>query len=49
MEHHDMARSGIFVDEFRDENPRECTKQALTMLEDATDAYMVEVIAESNM
>ena len=35
--------------ELSDMNPREWTKQALTTLEDATEAYMVEVIAEPNM
>jgi len=49
IEHHEVVRAGIFADEFCDKNPREWTKQALTTLEDATEAYMVEVIAESDM
>ena len=49
MEHHDDISSGIFADEFSDKNPREWTKHVSTKLQDATEAYMVEVIAESNM
>jgi len=37
------------VDGFGDKNPRGWTKPALTTLQDATEAYMVEVMAESNM
>ena len=48
-ENHDVVSAGIFAEEFIDKNPREWTKQALTTLEDATEAYMVEVMAESNM
>jgi len=36
------------VEEFRDEVPREWTKQAVKTLEEATESYMVEVIAESS-
>jgi len=39
----------IFADKFSDKNPREWTKQAFTALEDATEPYMVEVMAKSNM
>jgi len=46
IEHHDVVSSGIFPDELPDKRPREWTKQALITLEDATDAYMVEVTAE---
>jgi len=46
IEHHDVASSGIFADEFADQHPREWTKQALVTLEEATEADMVEVTAE---
>jgi len=46
IKHHDVVNSGIFADEFPDEHPREWTKQALITLEEATEAYMVEVTAE---
>jgi hypothetical protein len=46
IEHHDVVSSGILVDEFPDEHPGEWTKQALITLEEATEVYMVEVIAE---
>jgi len=49
IEHHDVVSSGIFADEFSNKNPRERTKQALPTLEDAMEAYMVEVLAESDM
>jgi len=49
IEHHVVLDSGIFANQFCDKHPREGTKQALTTLEDATDAYMVEVIAKSVM
>jgi len=49
IEYHDVVSSEIFADKFSDKNPREWTKQALTMLDDATQAYMVEVMAESIM
>jgi Zn-finger protein len=48
IEHHDVVSLGILVDEFRDKGPREWTKQALKTLEEATELYMVEVIAESS-
>ena len=48
IEHHDVVSSGIFADEFRDKGPREWTKQALKTLEEATESYMVEVIAEAS-
>jgi hypothetical protein len=44
-EHHDVVSSGIFADEFPDKRPREWTKQALITLEEAMEAYMVEVTA----
>jgi len=46
MEHRDVVSSGIFADEFPDKHPREWTKQALITLEEATEAYLVEVTAE---
>jgi hypothetical protein len=42
-----VVRSGILADEFRDKRRREWTKQALMTLEEATESYMVEVIAEA--
>jgi len=46
IEHHDVVSSGIFADEFPDKRPREWTKQALITLEEATEAYIVEVTAQ---
>ena len=46
IEHRDVVISGIFADEFPDKRPREWTKQASITLEEATEAYMVEVTAE---
>ena len=46
IEHHDVVSYGIFADEFPDEHHREWTKQAVVTLEEATEAYMVEVTAE---
>jgi hypothetical protein len=45
IEHHDVVSSGIFADEFPDKHPHQWTKHALITLEEATEAYMVEVIA----
>jgi len=45
MEHHYVATSGIFAEEFPDKYPHEWMKQALITLEEATEVYMVEVIA----
>ena len=47
--HHDVFSPGMFLDQFRDEHPREWTKQASTILDDATEACMVEAIAKSDM
>jgi len=44
IEHHDMVSCGILVDKFHDKRPPEWTNQALMTLEEATEAYMVEVI-----
>jgi hypothetical protein len=46
IEHHDVVSSGIFEDEFPDKRPCEWMKQALNTLEEAMEAYMVEVTAE---
>jgi hypothetical protein len=46
IKHHDVVTSGIFADNFADIHPREWTNQAVNTLEEATEAYMVEVIAE---
>jgi hypothetical protein len=46
IEHYYVVSSGILGDKFPDKRPREWTKQALITLEDATEAYMVEVTAE---
>ena len=46
IEHHDVVSSGMFADELPDKHPHEWTKQALITLEEATEAYMVEVTAE---
>jgi len=48
IEHHEVVRLGIFTNEFHDKCPREWTKHASITLEEATEAYMVEVIAESH-
>jgi len=48
VEDHNVVSFGIFADEFCDKHSREWTKQALITLEEATEAYMVEVIAESH-
>jgi len=48
IEHHDDVSSGICADIFGDKLPREWTKKALNTLEEATEAYMVEVIADSH-
>ena len=45
-EHCDVVYTGMFCDEFPDKHPREWTKQALITLEEATEAYMVQVTAE---
>ena len=46
IEHHDVVSSGIFADEFPDKRPREWTKQAVITLEEAMEAYMVELTVE---
>jgi len=48
IKHYDVVSRGILADEFRDNGPREWIKQASKTLEEATDSYMVEVIAKSS-
>ena len=48
IQHHYVVRSGIFADEFRHKGPQEWTNQDLKTLEEATELYMVEVIAEAS-
>jgi hypothetical protein len=44
--HDDIVMAVIFVDGFRDNHLQEWTTQALKTLEEATESYMVEVIAK---
>jgi len=46
MKYHYVVSSGNFADEFGDKQPWEWKKQALNTIEEATEAYGVEVIAE---
>jgi len=46
--HHDTVIFGIIMDEFPNKHPHKWTKQILNTLEDANEAYMVAVIAESH-
>jgi len=48
MEHNDVVSSGTFADGLPDNNPCEWPKQALITSEEATDVYMVDVVAESH-
>ena len=48
IEHHAVVSSGIFAYKFRHKGPRDWTKQALKTLKEATDSYMVKVIAEAS-
>jgi len=45
IEHHDVVSSEIFADEIRDKHPRDWMKQSSIALEEATEVYMVEVMA----
>jgi len=47
IELHDVVSSGNIDDEIRDEHPQKWTKQSIVTLEEAPEAYMVVVIAES--
>jgi hypothetical protein len=49
IEHHDVVSSRIFADEFGDKGPREWMKLALKTIEEATESYMVAVIAEASL
>ena len=48
IKHYDVARSGKFAYEFPVKNLLEWMKQASITLEEATEAYTFEVIAESH-
>jgi len=48
IEHHDAVSSGIFAYEFHPNPSWEWMKQAFITLMEATETYMVEVIAESH-
>jgi hypothetical protein len=48
IKHHDVVSSWIFGDKFCDKGPWEWMKKALKTLEEAMEAYMVEVIAEAS-
>jgi len=48
IEHPDVISIRIIPDEFCDNGPRNRIKQALNTFEEATESYMVEVIAESS-
>ena len=43
IQYHDVVSSGIFADQFPYKHPREWTKQVSITLEEATEAYMIEV------
>jgi len=47
IQHYDVVNSGIFPDEFSDKHPGEWKKLAFSTLEEATEAYIVEVLNES--
>jgi hypothetical protein len=46
MEHHVVVSSGSLTAELPDKHPREWKKHVLITLQDATEAYMVEVTAD---
>jgi len=48
IQHHDVVSSGIYADEFPEKHPWEWTKHALITVEEAMEAYMVEVLAASH-
>jgi hypothetical protein len=48
VEHHNAVSTRIFADTFPEKHLHEWTKKALITLEEATEAYMVEIIAESH-
>jgi len=47
-EHHEVVSCGIFADEYPDKQPPDCMKQAWITSHEATEGYMVEVIAASH-
>ena len=47
IEYYDVISSGIFADKLRHIGPREWAKQAVLTLEEATELYIIMVIAES--
>jgi len=49
IEHANVVRSGIVVDDCSDKNVLEWRKQAWNTLEDGMEAYMVELVAEFHM
>jgi len=48
IEHHDVVSLGMFGDKSCDQAPLEWMNQALITREEATKAYMMELIAESD-
>jgi len=48
VEHHDVVSSVIFAHQFPEKHPCEWNNQALITLEEATEVYMVEVMAKSH-
>jgi len=49
IKNHDFVSSGIFADKFPDKCPHEWIKKARFTCMEATEVYMVEVIAESQL
>lgn len=47
LEHHDVIHSGFLDNGFRYQHPQEWTRYTLITSEEATDAYMVEVVVDS--
>jgi hypothetical protein len=48
IKHYNVLSSWIFVDEYGDKHPLEWMNQALITLQEATEAYMFEVLSESH-
>jgi len=48
IKHHDVVFSGSFMDQFPEKHPRECMKQGLIPVAEATEAYIVKVIAAAH-
>ena len=49
MKHYNIVSTGIVKELLLDKSPREWTKQALIILEESTQVYWVEIIAESHL